>query len=93
MVADGSFGTLLHQAFDTQINQQTTNAVTTWLVANVTPTGSAVVVDKSLSIEGAAADAKTTGDEIKNIRTVVNDVSNLSATKYTGTELKIFNQR
>lgn len=61
MVADGSFGTLLHQTFDTQINQQTTNAVTAWLVANVTPTGSAVVVDKSLSIEGAAADAKETG--------------------------------
>lgn len=61
MVADGSFGTLLHQTFDTQINQQTTNAVTAWLVANVTPTGSAVIVDKSLSIEGAAADAKVTG--------------------------------
>ena len=60
MVADGSFGTLLHQTFDAQINQQTTSAVTAWLVANVTPTGSAVIVDKSLSIEGAAADAKYT---------------------------------
>ena len=65
MVADGSFGTILHQTFDAQINQQTTNAVTQWLVANVTPTGSAVVVDKSLSIEGAAADAKATSDSIK----------------------------
>lgn len=63
MVQDGSFGQLLHQTFDTQINQQTTNAVTAWLVANVTPTGSAVVVDKSLSIEGAAADAKMTGNK------------------------------
>ena len=63
MVADGSFGTLLHQTFDAQINQQTTNAVTQWLVANVTPTGSAVVVDKSLSIEGAAADAKEVGSK------------------------------
>ena len=61
MVQDGSFGTLLHQTFDAQINQQTTSAVTAWLVANVTPTGSAVAVDKSLSIEGAAADAKETG--------------------------------
>lgn len=61
MVADGTFGTLLHQTFDTQINQQTTNTVTAWLVANVTPTGSAVVVDKSLSISGAAADANETG--------------------------------
>ena len=61
MVQDGSFAQLLHQTFDAQINQQTTNAVTNWLVANVTPTGSAVVVDKSLSIVGAAADAKETG--------------------------------
>ena len=67
MVADGSFGRLLHQTFDAQINQQTTSAVTAWLVANVTPTGSAVVVDKSLSIEGAAADAKATGDMFKSL--------------------------
>ncbi len=66
MVQDGSFGRLLHQTFDAQINQQTTDAVTAWLIANVTPTGSAVVVDKSLSIEGAAADAKVTG-EVKDI--------------------------
>ena len=67
MVADGSFGTLLHQTFDTQINQQTTSAVTAWLVANVTPAGSAVVVDKSLSIEGAAADSKAVGEALTNI--------------------------
>ena len=65
MVQNGSFGRLLHQTFDEQINQQTANSVTQWLVANVTPTGSAVVVDKSLSIEGAAADAKTVGDKFK----------------------------
>lgn len=68
MVADGSFETLLHKTFDAQINQQTTSAVTAWLVANVTPTGSAVVVDKSLSIEGAAADAKTTGANINYLK-------------------------
>ena len=66
MVQDGSFGRLLHQTFDEQINQQTTSAVTKWLVANVTPAGSAVVVDKSLSIDGAAADAKATGENIYN---------------------------
>ena len=74
MVADGSFGTLLHQTFDTQINQQTASAVTAWLVANVTPTGSAVVVDKSLSIEGAAADAKTTGDAVGELKEDVDDI-------------------
>lgn len=67
MVADGSFGTLLHQTFDTQINQQTTNAVTAWLVANVDPKGSAVVVDSSLSINGAAADAKEVGDHLLRV--------------------------
>lgn len=67
MVQDGSFGQLLHQTFDAQINQQTTNTVTAWLVANVTPAGSAVVVDKSLSIEGAAADAKATRVAINSL--------------------------
>ena len=68
MVADGSFGRLLHQTFDEQINQHTTSAVTAWLVANVTPTGSAVVVDKSLSIEGAAADGRVTGTTLINLQ-------------------------
>ena len=72
MVQDGSFGRLLHQTFDAQINQQTANATTAWLVANVTPTGSAVVVDKSLSIEGAAADAKASGDDIRTIQKNLN---------------------
>ena len=42
-----------------------TTATTDWLSENVTPVGSAVVVDSSLSVEGAAADAKATG-EIKS---------------------------
>lgn len=36
--------------------------VTAWLDDNVTPVGSAVVVDSSLSVSSAAADAKVTGD-------------------------------
>ena len=43
--------------------------VTTWLNENVDPVGSAVVVDSSLSITGAAADAKVTGDKINNLTT------------------------
>nr|DAH74540.1 MAG TPA: hydrolase [Bacteriophage sp.] len=84
MIADGSFETLMHKAFDAQVNQQTTSAVTAWLVANVTPTGSAVVVDKSLSIEGAAADAKVVGDttwrmkKINYIGTEVTDTVDLN---------------
>ena len=39
--------------------------VTNWLTEHVNPVGSAVVVDNSLTVSGAAADAKTTGDKIK----------------------------
>lgn len=42
--------------------------VTDWLTANVDPVGSAVVVDSSLSISGAAADAKVTGLELKPLK-------------------------
>lgn len=83
MVADGSFEQLLHKTFDEQINQQTVSATTAWLVANVTPTGSAVMIDKSLTIEGAAADAKATGDYItankKQISTKLNSNASINA--------------
>lgn len=42
--------------------------VTAWLNENVDPVGSAVVVDSSLSISGAAADAKVTGDTFDNVK-------------------------
>ena len=85
MVQDGSFETLLHKTFDTQINQQTTSAVTAWLVANVTPTGSAVIVDKSLSIAGAAADAKTVGDIGLIFKGIIEPNSNLNLITKPGT--------
>ena len=37
--------------------------ITAWLNANVNPVGSAVVVDSSLKISGAAADAKIVGEK------------------------------
>lgn len=83
MIADGTFGMLLHQTFDEQINQQTTNAVTAWLVANVTPTGSAVIVDSSLSIAGAAADAKVTGTNFGNLFTTENVNTRVVQNYYT----------
>lgn len=42
--------------------------VTGWLDDHVTPTGSAVIVDDTLTIQGAAADAKKTGDEISDLK-------------------------
>lgn len=49
--------------------------VTDWLEENVDPVGSAVVVDSSLTISGAAADAKVTGDEINELKTNFNSVT------------------
>lgn len=43
--------------------------VTNWLNTNVNPVGSAVVVDSSLSVSGAAADAKKTGQGISTNKT------------------------
>ena len=56
-----------------QISQPTATATTAWLAAHVDPVGSAVVVDNSLTIGGAAADANATGEEINSI---VSDLSN-----------------
>lgn len=38
--------------------------ITGWLTENVTPTGSVVMLDKTLTVENAAADAKSTGRSI-----------------------------
>ena len=43
--------------------------ITNWLNTNVNPVGSAVVVDSSLTVSGAAADAKVTGDRITAVET------------------------
>lgn len=48
--------------------------VSDWLTENVDPVGSAVVVDSSLTISGAAADAKVTGDELANLKTQLSNI-------------------
>ena len=45
--------------------------VTNWLTAHVNPVGSAVVVDNSLTVSGAAADAKITGQRISTNKTAI----------------------
>ena len=60
------FKTVFALKGETATDAQVADAVTDWLDANVNPVGSAVVVDSSFSVTGAAADAKKTGD-IKNI--------------------------
>lgn len=60
MAIDGSLSAL--------INPQIPGAVSSWLAANVDPVGSAVVVDSTLTISGAAADAKVTGDNFNDLK-------------------------
>ena len=60
MATDGTLTNLITPYMTTNLP----TIVTTWLTEHVTPVGSAVVVDDSLTITGAAADAKTSGDYI-----------------------------
>lgn len=53
--------------------------VTDWLDDNVNPAGSAVVVDSSLSIDGAAADALKTGKIKRDLSTVKNELFHVNA--------------
>lgn len=55
-----------------QIGTPAANATTAWLTANVNPVGSAVIVDSSLTISGAAADSKTVGDKISTANSKIN---------------------
>lgn len=48
------------------VASQLSTDATNWLNTNVNPVGSAVVVDNSLTISGAAADAKATGNRLSN---------------------------
>lgn len=61
MSANGELGAVISKTSDIQ------KATTDWMTANVTPVGSAVVVDKSLTVAGAAADANVTGTKISHI--------------------------
>lgn len=63
--------------------------VTDWLNDNVDPVGSAVIVDKTLTIEGAAADAEATG-EIKNDIIDSSLIENIDGSDYTW-ERKLIN--
>lgn len=60
MALDGSLSAL--------IDPQIPGAVSSWLRDNVDPVGSAVVVDSTLTISGAAADAKVTGDNFNSLK-------------------------
>ena len=65
----------------TYVANQLNTDVTNWLNTNVNPVGSAVVVDSSLKIAGAAADAAITGKFITKI--IEDDYPNIYQTQWT----------
>lgn len=69
-------------AISGQVGPLIAPTVTDWLNNNVTPVGGAVVVDDSLSISGAAADAKRTGDLLKLSEYDILDMTDSTLNKY-----------
>lgn len=69
MAEDGSLTALLQPFIENQISAD----VAAWLQAHITPTSPAV--DSSLTVSGAAADAKVTGDKIGDLKADLNDLS------------------
>ena len=61
MSETGALGSVIANTGEVQ------STTTNWLHQNVNPTGSAVIVDKSLTIEGAAADANVTGENVRSL--------------------------
>lgn len=68
MAEDGSLSFLIGPL----VANEAPEVITQWLNEHITPTSP--VVDDTLSISGAAADAKVTGDEIGDIRTAVDGI-------------------
>ena len=67
---------MIDEQIDTKFGDSIGDEVTSWLDENVDPVGSAVVVDDTLTIQGAAADAKKTGDEISSVKDGLSSVEN-----------------
>lgn len=78
--SEGTTGQVLTKATDgvawtdagNPTDTQVATAVSDWLDENITPTTPAV--DATLTITGAAADAKKTGDEISELKSQISDI-------------------
>lgn len=68
----------------TYVNNQLNTDVTNWLNTYVNPVGSAVLVDKTLTIDGAAADAKIVGDNLNDIQPRIEKAIFSISDYYTG---------
>ena len=76
---DASVGRQIDESVASQIGTPTATATTAWLNEHVNPVGSAVVVDDTLTISGAAADAKVCGDELSRLNNALTYVGVLNS--------------
>ena len=84
MVTDGTFTNLINPI----VAEDIPTLVTNWLTAHVDPVGSSVIVDDTLSIEGASADAKATGLIIAPLYSTSNTYKIGDYVNYNGTIYK-----
>lgn len=75
MVEDGTFGEIIDpilEQFEQDAMGNLSQQVSDWLEENITPT--TPVIDATLRISGAGADAKVTGDEITDLKNALSDI-------------------
>ena len=73
-ISTNQFNSRLNDFLREQISADTTD----WLDDNVNPVGSAVIVDKTLTIDGAAADAKAVGDELTAVKADLDTLADIT---------------
>ena len=68
---------MISDKMDAKYGQEIGDNVTSWLTEHVDPAGSAVAVDDTLTIQGAAADAKKAGDEITSLKEDISETDSV----------------
>lgn len=75
---------MISDEMDDKFGRAIGDNVTDWLNDHVDPVGSAVVVDDTLLIEGAAADAKKTGAELSSLKEDLSKISEETRNMFSG---------
>lgn len=65
---EGQIGGAVEEQLPPLVDANIGEEVSTWLTENVDPVGSAVLVDNTLTISGAAADSRVTGEELNELK-------------------------
>lgn len=73
MIADGSFNSIIDPVIATETAK--------WLANHITVTEGTTVIDDTLTVRGAAADAKATGDAINDLKSEAAHISEVSLIK------------